>query len=55
LRSAISRATEFTHIASYHAGIVIRNALFRLPAKVDYRALPWVTYTDPESFAQESG
>ena len=32
----------------YHAGIVIRNALFRLPAKVDYRALPWVTYTDPE-------
>jgi pyruvate/2-oxoglutarate dehydrogenase complex dihydrolipoamide dehydrogenase (E3) component len=27
---------------------VIRNALFRLPARVDYRALPWVTYTDPE-------
>ena len=27
---------------------MIRNALFRLPAKVDYRALPWVTYTDPE-------
>jgi len=22
--------------------------LFRLPAKVDYSALPWVTYTDPE-------
>lgn len=39
---------QFTHIAGYHAGIVIRNALFRLPAKVDYRALPWVTYTDPE-------
>lgn len=39
---------QFTHIASYHAGIVIRNALFRLPAKVDYRALPWATYTDPE-------
>ncbi len=38
----------FTHVAGYHAGIVIRNALFRLPAKVDYRALPWVTYTDPE-------
>jgi len=38
----------FTHAASYQAGIVIRNALFRLPAKVDYRALPWVTYTDPE-------
>jgi pyruvate/2-oxoglutarate dehydrogenase complex dihydrolipoamide dehydrogenase (E3) component len=39
---------QFTHVGTYHAGIVIRNALFRLPAKVDYRALPWVTYTDPE-------
>jgi pyruvate/2-oxoglutarate dehydrogenase complex dihydrolipoamide dehydrogenase (E3) component len=39
---------QFTHVAGYHAGIVIRNALFRLPAKRDYRALPWVTYTDPE-------
>ena len=39
---------QFTHVASYHAGIVIRNALFRLPARVDYRALPWVTFTDPE-------
>ncbi len=39
---------QFTHMAGYHAGIVIRNALFRLPAKVNYRAVPWVTYTDPE-------
>ncbi|MBT6283869.1 MAG: FAD-dependent oxidoreductase [Rhodospirillaceae bacterium] len=39
---------QFTHVAGYHAGIVIRNILFRLPAKVDYSALPWVTYTDPE-------
>ncbi|NBC33032.1 MAG: FAD-dependent oxidoreductase [Alphaproteobacteria bacterium] len=39
---------QFTHAASYHAGIVIKNALFRLPARVDYGALPWVTYTDPE-------
>jgi pyruvate/2-oxoglutarate dehydrogenase complex dihydrolipoamide dehydrogenase (E3) component len=39
---------QFTHVALYHAGIVIRDALFRLPARVDYRALPWVTYTDPE-------
>ncbi|HEY0524919.1 MAG TPA: FAD-dependent oxidoreductase, partial [Stellaceae bacterium] len=41
-------APHLTHVAAYHAGIVIRNALFRLPAKVDYRALPWVTYTEPE-------
>ena len=39
---------QFTHIAGYHAGIVIRSALFRMPAKVDYRAVPWVTYADPE-------
>ena len=38
----------FTHVASYHAGIVVRRALFRLPAKLDYRALPRVTYTAPE-------
>ncbi|MEM7223669.1 MAG: FAD-dependent oxidoreductase [Pseudomonadota bacterium] len=39
---------QFTHMAGYHAGIVIRNALFALPAKVNYNAVPWVTYTDPE-------
>ncbi len=39
---------QFTHVAAYHAGIVIRNALFRLPAKADMRAAPWVTYTAPE-------
>jgi len=39
---------QFTHVAGYHAGIVIRNALFRLPAKADMRCVPWVTYTDPE-------
>jgi pyruvate/2-oxoglutarate dehydrogenase complex dihydrolipoamide dehydrogenase (E3) component len=38
----------FTHVGSYHAGIVIRRALFRLPARVDYAALPRVTYTAPE-------
>ena len=44
----VAGGPQFTHVALYHAGIVIRNALFRIPAKVDYRALPWVTYTDPE-------
>ena len=39
---------HFTHVCSYHAGIVIRNALFRSRTKLDYRSLPWVTYTDPE-------
>ncbi len=39
---------QFTHVAGYHAGIVIRNALFRLPTKLDERAIPWVTYSEPE-------
>jgi pyruvate/2-oxoglutarate dehydrogenase complex dihydrolipoamide dehydrogenase (E3) component len=39
---------QFTHVASYHAGIVIRNALFWLPAKIDERAIPEVIYTEPE-------
>jgi pyruvate/2-oxoglutarate dehydrogenase complex dihydrolipoamide dehydrogenase (E3) component len=38
----------FTHVGSYHAGIVVRRAIFRLPAKLDYAALPRVTFTDPE-------
>jgi pyruvate/2-oxoglutarate dehydrogenase complex dihydrolipoamide dehydrogenase (E3) component len=44
----VSGGPQFTHIAGYHAGIVIRNALLGLPAKVGYKALPWVTYADPE-------
>ena len=39
---------QFTHVAGYHAGIVIRNILFKLPAKLRNDAIPWVTYTDPE-------
>ena len=39
---------QFTHIAGYHAGIVIRSTLFRLPTKVKHGAVPWVTYSDPE-------
>ena len=39
---------QFTHVASYHAGVVIKNALFRWPARANYRCVPWVTYTSPE-------
>ncbi len=44
----VAGALQFTHVAGYHAGIVIRRALFRLPAKASYAAAPWVTYTEPE-------
>ena len=39
---------RFTHMAEYQAGIVISNVAFRVPKKVDYRVVPWVTYSDPE-------
>jgi pyruvate/2-oxoglutarate dehydrogenase complex dihydrolipoamide dehydrogenase (E3) component len=39
---------HFTHAANEHAGIVIRNALFRLRAKVNNDLIPRVTFTDPE-------
>ncbi len=39
---------QFTHVASYHAHVVIKNCLFHIPASVNYRALSWVTFTNPE-------
>jgi len=39
---------QFTHVAGYHAGIVIKNALFKLPAKINHTTVPHVTYTAPE-------
>jgi len=44
----VAGGLQFTHVAGYHAGIAIRNMLFRLPAKASDAAIPWVTYTDPE-------
>jgi len=38
----------FTHAAGYEGGIVVSNAIFRLPRKADYTHMPWCTYTDPE-------
>ncbi|MEK6874457.1 MAG: dihydrolipoyl dehydrogenase [Nanoarchaeota archaeon] len=39
---------QFTHIASYEAGIALANILFKLPIKTDYSIVPWTTFTDPE-------
>ncbi|TVQ84743.1 MAG: FAD-binding protein [Micavibrio sp.] len=44
----VAGAPQFTHVAGYHAGIIIRNICFKIPVKTDYAALPWVTYTAPE-------
>jgi pyruvate/2-oxoglutarate dehydrogenase complex dihydrolipoamide dehydrogenase (E3) component len=44
----VTGAFQFTHAAGYEGGIVVSNAIFHLPRKVDYKFLPWCTYTDPE-------
>ena len=38
----------FTHVAGYHAGVVVRQAVLGLPARARSDHIPWVTYTDPE-------
>jgi pyruvate/2-oxoglutarate dehydrogenase complex dihydrolipoamide dehydrogenase (E3) component len=40
--------SSLTHAANYHAGLVIRHALFRLPVRANNSAIPWATYTEPE-------
>ncbi|MFZ0450949.1 MAG: FAD-dependent oxidoreductase [Desulfatiglandaceae bacterium] len=44
----VTGAFQFTHAAGYEGGIVVSNAVFHLPRKVDYTWLPWCTYSDPE-------
>ena len=44
----VAGGPQFTHVANYHAGIVVRNILFRMGAKVRYDHIPRVTYCDPE-------
>ena len=44
----VAGGLQFTHVAGYHAGIVIRSALFGMPAKAATAHIPWATYTDPE-------
>ncbi len=39
---------QFTHTAGYEGGIVVSNAVLHFPRKVDYEAIPWATFTDPE-------
>jgi pyruvate/2-oxoglutarate dehydrogenase complex dihydrolipoamide dehydrogenase (E3) component len=44
----VAGGAQFTHAANYHAGLVLRAALFRLPVKLVPAAIPRVTFTDPE-------
>lgn len=45
----VTGSYPFTHVAEYHAGVALGNALFPVfKRKVDYRVVPWTTFTDPE-------
>jgi pyruvate/2-oxoglutarate dehydrogenase complex dihydrolipoamide dehydrogenase (E3) component len=44
----VAGGLQFTHVAGYHAGIIIRSMLFSLPSKAKTSHIPWATYTDPE-------
>ncbi len=44
----VAGGLQFTHVAGYHAGIIIRPMLFGLPAKARTDHIPWATYTSPE-------
>ncbi|MQQ08460.1 dihydrolipoamide dehydrogenase [Epibacterium sp. SM1979] len=44
----VAGGLQFTHVAGYHAGVIIKSALFGMPSKVKTNHIPWATYTDPE-------
>jgi pyruvate/2-oxoglutarate dehydrogenase complex dihydrolipoamide dehydrogenase (E3) component len=44
----VAGGLQFTHVAGYHAGVIIRSALFGLPSKAQELHIPRATYTDPE-------
>ncbi|MES0880367.1 dihydrolipoyl dehydrogenase family protein [Roseibium sp. SCP14] len=44
----VAGGLQFTHVAGYQAGLVIRSILFRMPVSMNEHYVPWVTYTSPE-------
>jgi pyruvate/2-oxoglutarate dehydrogenase complex dihydrolipoamide dehydrogenase (E3) component len=44
----VAGGMQFTHVAGYHAGVIIRSMLFGLPSKAKTAHIPWATYTEPE-------
>ena len=47
----VAGGAQFTHLAGYHAGLIIREVLFGLPARASMAHIPRATYTSSE-FAQ---
>ena len=44
----VAGGLQFTHVAGYHAGVIIRSTLFGLRSKASTNHIPWATYTEPE-------
>ena len=44
----VTGGAQFTHVAGYHAGVILRPMLFGLRARARTDHVPHVTYTDPE-------
>ncbi len=44
----VTGGLQFTHVAEQHAGIVLRQALFRSRWSKPSAVIPWCTFTDPE-------
>ncbi len=44
----VAGGPQFTHVANYQAGVILRSMLFGLPSKARTGHIPRVTYTDPE-------
>ena len=44
----VAGGRQFTHVAGYHASVLVRNILFKAPSKNNEHQAPWVTYSDPE-------
>lgn len=44
----VAGGRQFTHVAGYHASVIVRNILFKMPSKNSEHLAPRVTYCDPE-------
>ena len=44
----VAGGRQFTHVAGYHASVLVRNVLFKAPSANNEHQAPWVTYADPE-------
>jgi pyruvate/2-oxoglutarate dehydrogenase complex dihydrolipoamide dehydrogenase (E3) component len=44
----VANGQQLAHAADHQAGLVVRNALFRVPVRFDPEVIPRVTFTDPE-------